>query len=71
VIQPLQGPQSQSLRVDADVTVAIMPNKPVRDVYDAYRASGGRAHLIGDASSPRDLQVAIAEGYEVARSLSG
>jgi 2,4-dienoyl-CoA reductase-like NADH-dependent reductase (Old Yellow Enzyme family) len=70
VIQPLQGAQSQSLRVDADVIVAVMPNKPVRDVYDAFRAGGGKAHLIGDASSPRDLQVAIAEGYEVARQLS-
>jgi 2,4-dienoyl-CoA reductase-like NADH-dependent reductase (Old Yellow Enzyme family) len=70
MIQPLQGAPGQCLRVDADVTVPVMPNKPVRDMYDAYRASGGKAHLIGDASSPRDLQIAIAEGSEVARQLS-
>jgi hypothetical protein len=56
--------------VPADVVVLVTQNEPNRLIYDDLVATGHTgALLVGDAASPRDLQVAIAEGHRAARSI--
>ncbi len=55
--------------VPADVVVLVTQNQPNRQIYDALVAAGHTdVHIVGDAASPRDLQVAIAEGHRAARA---
>ena len=49
--------------LDERATMRVLAFDELRDEMDC--------HLIGDARSPRDVQVAIAEGHRVARGLLG
>ncbi len=68
MVHPAQGQRSRE--VPADVVVLVTQNAPNRELHDELVAAGRReVFLVGDAASPRDLQVAIAEGHSVARSI--
>jgi len=47
----------------ADVVVFVSTNRCNRDVYDAIKQQRPNVAIVGDANSPRYLQVAIREGY--------
>lgn len=49
--------------IPADVVVFVSTNRCNRDVYDALREQGSNVRVVGDANSPRYLQVAIREGH--------
>jgi hypothetical protein len=70
VVRPQQGRRTQE--VPADVVVLVTPNEPERDLHDELAGTrpAGELVLIGDAASPRDLQVAIAEGHRTARAIT-
>ena len=40
-----------------------LPNRSNRDIYDALSAKGASVRIVGDANSPRFLNVAIREGH--------
>jgi 2,4-dienoyl-CoA reductase-like NADH-dependent reductase (Old Yellow Enzyme family)/thioredoxin reductase len=68
VVRPLESKRTRE--VPADVVVLVTQNEPNRGLYDELVAAGQSDVLIvGDAASPRDLQVAIAEGHRVARGI--
>ncbi len=68
LVRPLQGRRTH--QVPADVVVLVTPNEPERRLYDELIAEPHiEAVLIGDAVSPRNLQVAMAEGHRTARAL--
>jgi 2,4-dienoyl-CoA reductase-like NADH-dependent reductase (Old Yellow Enzyme family)/thioredoxin reductase len=68
LVRPSQGQRDQE--VPADVVVLVTQNAPNRQLYDDLLDAGRRdVFVIGDAASPRDLQVAIAEAHRVARAL--
>ena len=69
IVRPLQAGANQTSVVPADTVVLITQNMPMRDLHDRLRERGVFTQLIGDALSPRDLQVAISEGHRVARAL--
>lgn len=69
-VQPIQATSEHRREIAADLVVAITPNKPLQELYEALRLAGRVVHLIGDASSPRDLQIAIAEGQAISRAIS-
>jgi 2,4-dienoyl-CoA reductase-like NADH-dependent reductase (Old Yellow Enzyme family) len=68
IIKALQAGPNQTTIVDADTVVLVTQNQPLRELYDELRLHGASVHLAGDAQSPRDLQVAIAEGHRTARA---
>ena len=70
VVRALQAGVDQLSEVPADIVVLITQNTPLRSLFDELRTIHSSVHLVGDAMSPRDLQVAIAEGHRVARNLS-
>jgi hypothetical protein len=70
VIKPLQASTNQTSIVEADTVVLVTQNQPLRSLYDELRHKGQNAYLIGDALSPRDVQMAISEGHRTARSLA-
>jgi hypothetical protein len=57
--------------VPADVVVLVTQNQPLRGIYDELTKSGSSddVFVIGDASAPRDLTLAIGEGHRTARAL--
>lgn len=64
LIRPLFDLENRRARMlDADMVVVIAPGEPARSLYDELRDRQDNLILIGDALSPRDLQVAIAEGH--------
>jgi NADPH-dependent 2,4-dienoyl-CoA reductase/sulfur reductase-like enzyme len=72
VVGFLEGEQVAT--VPADTVVLVTHNMPMTEVYDGL---GGRdatgpvqLHIVGDASSPRDLLMAIREGHLTARALT-
>jgi NADPH-dependent glutamate synthase beta subunit-like oxidoreductase len=68
VVRPLES--SRTREVPADVVVLVTQNEPSRGLYDELLARGVRdVFLVGDASTPRDLQAAIAEGHRAARAI--
>jgi 2,4-dienoyl-CoA reductase-like NADH-dependent reductase (Old Yellow Enzyme family) len=70
IIRPLQAGANQTSVVPAETVVLVTQNTPLRALFDDLREHGVVAQLIGDALSPRDLQVAIAEGHRAARSIA-
>ena len=68
LVRPLQG--SRLRTVLADTVVLVTVNDPLRDLYDELRTEHPSIHIVGDASAPRDMQAAIAEGHLVARALT-
>lgn len=59
-----------SCEIPADIVIPVMPNEPNRGLYDQLlMADQQNLLLVGDAASPRDFEVAIAEGHRAARSL--
>jgi 2,4-dienoyl-CoA reductase-like NADH-dependent reductase (Old Yellow Enzyme family) len=67
VVRPLESERTSEL--PADVVVLVTQNEPSRGLYDELVARGLRdVSLVGDASTPRDLQAAIAEGHRAARA---
>lgn len=70
IIRPRQAPTDKVRRVTADVVVLVTHNKPLRGLYEELREEReGSIFVIGDASAPRDVQVAIAEGNQLARAI--
>ncbi len=70
LLRPLYDLQNRRARaLPADTVVMVTPNLPLRGLYDDLRDSHPDIVLIGDALSPRDLQVAIAEGHRAGRSV--
>ena len=69
IVRPAQAGSNKNRSVPADTVVLISPNEPSRALYDELRDEL-TCHLIGDARSPRDVQVAIAEGHRVARNVA-
>jgi hypothetical protein len=68
LVRPAQGQRAHE--VPADLVVLVTQNAPNRELYDELLAAGrGDLVLVGDAASPRDLQVAIAEGHRAARNI--
>jgi hypothetical protein len=68
IVHPSQGKRTRE--VPADLVVLVTPNRPNRELHDELVAAGrGDLLLIGDAASPRDLQVAIAEGHRAGRNV--
>jgi 2,4-dienoyl-CoA reductase-like NADH-dependent reductase (Old Yellow Enzyme family)/pyruvate/2-oxoglutarate dehydrogenase complex dihydrolipoamide dehydrogenase (E3) component len=68
LVKPLQS--EKATEVAADVVVLVTQNAPNRELYDELLDAGQTdVHLIGDAASPRDIQVAIAEGHRLARAI--
>src|SRR5690606_2834932 len=70
VVKPSQASSNQSYEVPADTVVMINHNEPSRGLFDELRDEVPAIYLIGDARSPRDVQVAIAEGHRLARELT-
>ncbi|MBF6621153.1 MAG: NADH:flavin oxidoreductase, partial [Patulibacter sp.] len=68
VVRPLQGERTRT--VPADVVVLVTQNQPNRELYDELMEAGeSDVLLVGDGASPRDFQVAMAEGHRVARAI--
>lgn len=59
-----------TLEVPADAVVLVTQNQPNRQIFDDLIAAGMPGlFLVGDAASPRDLTVAIADAHRVARAI--
>jgi len=71
----LLGPESfwdrgsAEFEVPADVVVFVSVNRPNREIFTTLRESNVDARVVGDANSPRYLQVAIREGNMAAASI--
>ena len=70
IVRPAQAGNNKNRAIPADTVVLVTHNEPNRGLFDELRDEMD-CHLIGDARSPRDVQVAIAEGHRVARGLLG
>jgi thioredoxin reductase len=69
-IKPIHADGTKVRKVPADTVVLITPNEPQRQIFEALRAARrSNIYVIGDAKAPRDLQVAIADGNDVARAI--
>ena len=68
IVKPLQAGPNQTSTVNADTVVLITQNQPLRSLYDELHLHGASVHLVGDAQSPRDIQIAIAEAHRTART---
>jgi hypothetical protein len=68
VVRPSQSEKTREVK--ADTVVLITPNEPMRGLYDELRDKHGKIWLVGDALSPRDLQIAIAEGHRTMRAFA-
>jgi 2,4-dienoyl-CoA reductase-like NADH-dependent reductase (Old Yellow Enzyme family)/thioredoxin reductase len=51
-------------RLPADTVVFVSHNRPNRDLYEALKARGVDAQIVGDANSPRFLTFATLEGHQ-------
>jgi hypothetical protein len=49
--------------VPADVVIFVSVNRSNREIYTTLKENGADVHVVGDANSPRYLQVAIREGH--------
>jgi NADPH-dependent 2,4-dienoyl-CoA reductase/sulfur reductase-like enzyme len=47
----------------ADVVIYVSVNRSNREIYTTLKENGADVHVVGDANSPRYLQVAIREGH--------
>ncbi|MGF1470097.1 MAG: FAD-dependent oxidoreductase [Sandaracinaceae bacterium] len=56
-------------RVDADLVVLAVPERPLEDLYLELKEAGMRVLRCGDAVAPRRLGSAILEGHRVGRAL--
>lgn len=65
VIRPLQGTKTR--HVAADIVVMVQPAEPMRELHDELQGRVAGLSIVGDAATPRDVQVAIAEGHHAAR----
>ncbi len=54
---------NQRTRVPADTVVFVSINRPNRDLYDVLMEKGVNVRVVGDANTPRYLQMAIREGH--------
>ncbi|RJG04272.1 FAD-dependent oxidoreductase [Noviherbaspirillum sedimenti] len=70
IVRPWQAPDGLTRTVAADTVVLVTQNQPLRELYDILRSEGREIFLVGDALAPRDVQVAIAEGHRIARSIA-
>lgn len=68
VVRPV--PSQRMKVIPADLVVLVTPNLPNRELFDELRQSDCRVELIGDAKSPRDLQMAIRDGHRAARAIA-
>jgi 2,4-dienoyl-CoA reductase-like NADH-dependent reductase (Old Yellow Enzyme family)/thioredoxin reductase len=55
----------QGRHISAELVVMVCHNESQHGLADELRAQGIEVHLVGDALTPRFLQVAIAEGHRV------
>lgn len=69
-IKPIHADKTKIREIPADTVVLVTPNEPQTEIVEALRAAHkSNVYVIGDAKAPRDLQVAIADGNDVARSI--
>ena len=68
VVRPM--PSNRTRTIPADLVVLVTPNMPNRELFDELKQPKGKAILIGDAKSPRDLQMAIRDGHRAARAIA-
>ena len=69
IVRPSESGGNQGYAVLADTVVLVQPNEPLRYLYDELRDESADIRLIGDALSPRDIQIAVREGHLAARDL--
>jgi 2,4-dienoyl-CoA reductase-like NADH-dependent reductase (Old Yellow Enzyme family) len=69
LVRPCEGGANQVRAIPAETVILITQNEPLRDLYDELVSAGVTARLVGDARSPRDMQMAITEGHLAARAL--
>jgi 2,4-dienoyl-CoA reductase-like NADH-dependent reductase (Old Yellow Enzyme family)/thioredoxin reductase len=55
----------------ADAVVIGVPRRPCDELYDQLEGAGPELYLVGDASTPRTVEEAVAEGSAAARSIGG
>ncbi len=67
VVRPLQGQRTRVIA--ADLVVLVMPRNPLSGLYGELRGSIPSLAIVGDAKTPRDLQVAVREGHLAARAI--
>jgi 2,4-dienoyl-CoA reductase-like NADH-dependent reductase (Old Yellow Enzyme family)/thioredoxin reductase len=65
LVKPLEGAKPRS--ISADLVVMVQPATPLRELYDELQGGVKGLSIVGDAATPRDVQVAIAEGHHAAR----
>jgi 2,4-dienoyl-CoA reductase-like NADH-dependent reductase (Old Yellow Enzyme family)/thioredoxin reductase len=53
----------KSREIPADTVVVVTHNRPNREIFDALSDRNTDVRVVGDASTPRNLQMAIREGY--------
>lgn len=63
VVRSILGGPERTIR--ADLVVPVLPRRPVVPGLPVQRDDGPTIHVVGDARSPRFLQVAIDEGHRV------
>lgn len=67
VVRPFQSVREGI--VPAETVVLVMPRSPLSVLYTELEGKIPLLSLVGDARSPRDLQVAIREGHLAARAI--
>jgi len=55
----------------ADAVVIGVPRRPCDELYDQLEGASPELYLVGDASTPRTVEEAVAEGSAAARSIGG
>lgn len=65
----ITGPQGISLEIEADTLVSAIGYQPEQALYAALRDLPFRTHIIGDARAVANIQYAIWDAYEVARTM--
>ena len=61
--------EGKELAIEADTILVAIPSKPNKGLFQAFKNKGLEVYLIGDAREPRVIGDAIADGYQVGRSI--
>lgn len=56
-------------RADVDTFIPVVPQRPVDELWSSLRNEIDEVHVIGDAASPRNLMLAIHDGFHLGRRL--
>jgi len=61
--------EGSDVEVDAETVVYVSANRGNRDLYNDLAEAGSAVHIVGDANSPRFMQIAIREGHMAAKGV--